>query len=92
MKVYLVRAFWGAYSDQGECIERVFSTRRKAIDYIKGRGIGVYDENGVTYACWYGDEPTRTAYPKWDGNAWRYEVEYSLDTSAYEIIEKEVDE
>lgn len=45
MKVYLVRAFWGEYSDRGECIERVFSTRRRAIDYIKGQSIDVYEED-----------------------------------------------
>lgn len=91
MKVYLVRAYWGEYSDAGERIERVFSTRKRAIDYIKSRSIDVYDEDGTTYACWAGDKPTGTACPKWDGTAWRYEVEYSLFTSAYQVIEMEVD-
>ena len=92
MKVYLVRAFWGQYSDKGERIERVFSTRKKAIDYIEGQSIDVYEEDGDTYACWSCDKPTGTAHPKWNGYAWRYEVVYSLDTSSYQIIEMEVDD
>ena len=92
MKVYLVRAAWGEYSDAGECIEHVFSKREKAIEYIKGRGIGVYDDGDYTYACWPCDEPMRTVYPTWNGSNWAYEgVQYSLDTPWFDVIEMEVD-
>ena len=93
MTVYLVRKFWGAYSDAGEYIVCAFSKREFAVAWVEQQELQAYEENGTLYAA-YGYEPPHdlvTLHPaNIRDNYWKFPCEYNLETPAYQVIAMEV--
>ena len=91
MKIYLVRSWWGAYSDAGERIEKAFTRRERAVEWIKEQTCEVYDDGGEVYASFgcedgiYQINPTR--HREW----WPFECIGNIDTPKFEVVEMEVE-
>lgn len=84
--VYLVRSFWGAYSDAGESIEAAFARRASAVEWVKSQTCAVYEDSGEVYAAYGCEEGIYEIHPTRHGYRWQFDCHANLDTPTYEIL------